>query len=140
MKRLWLLFSFAVVLLGTAPLPTTLEVKLLGLRNERGTARVAVFATRAGWPQQDGKAYRRAIATIDRGRASVSFEGLPPGAYAVIAFHDEDGDERLKTGLFGVPVEGWGASNDARATFGPAFDDALVKVDAPKAISFSIRY
>jgi len=139
MKHLPVL-SCAIVLLSAAPLPTTLEVKLLGLRNDHGTARVAVFATRDGWPQNDARALRRAVATIARGQASVSFDGLPPGSYAVIAFHDEDGDERLKTGLFGVPVEGWGASNDARATFGPAFDDALVKVEAPKTISFSIRY
>lgn len=68
----------SAVLLSAAPAGSTLQVKLVGLRNDRGTARIAVFATRDGWPQQDAKAVRRTVAKIDQGHASASFEGLPP--------------------------------------------------------------
>jgi len=37
----------------------------------------------------------------------------------VAAFHDEDGDRKLRT-VLGIPREGYGFSNDARpGTFGP---------------------
>ncbi|MBL8772609.1 MAG: DUF2141 domain-containing protein [Phenylobacterium sp.] len=44
---------------------------------------------------------------------------LPPGRYAISAFHDADGDGKLKTNAFGVPQEAFAFSNGARAQMGP---------------------
>ncbi|MCZ7687277.1 MAG: DUF2141 domain-containing protein [Sandaracinaceae bacterium] len=53
-------------------------------------------------------------------RGRCVFEGVEPGAqYAVAAFHDENGNDDLDRGVFGIPTEGTGASNDARGFMGP---------------------
>ena len=64
-----------------------------------------------------------------RGGGSVVFAEVPPGRYAIKAFHDSDGDGELGRDLFGAPSEDYGFSNDARGTFGPPdFADAAVAV------------
>ncbi len=45
--------------------------------------------------------------------------GVPPGDYAVQAFHDENDNDRIDRGLFGLPKEGVGFSRDARIVFSP---------------------
>jgi len=59
------------------------------------------------------------------GRSVFVFSGLNVGEYAVSAIYDEDMDGELDTGLFRIPTEKIGFSNDARGLMGPAsFSDA----------------
>jgi uncharacterized protein (DUF2141 family) len=71
-----------------------------------------------------------------------SFENLPYGTYAVAIYHDRNRDERLNRGLFGMPEEGYGFSNDAPASFGPAdFDDAVFALETlDTTIQIKMRY
>jgi len=64
-------------------------------------------------------------------RARCVFEDVPPGRYAISAIHDEDSEGDFDRGLFGIPTEGWTASNDAHlGRLGPPrFDDALFAFD-----------
>ena len=65
---------------------------------------------------------------------------VPPGSYAVIAFHDINSNEKLDTNMLGIPTEPYGFSNDARGTFGePDFEDQLVSVKTNKTISFKLQ-
>jgi len=50
---------------------------------------------------------------------TVTLRGLPPGRYAVAAFHDLDGDGELTLWPFGLPKEAYGFSREARGRFGP---------------------
>lgn len=52
-------------------------------------------------------------------RANLSFEALPPGRYAVRAFHDLNGDGKMNSNAFGVPIEPVASSNGAEPRFGP---------------------
>lgn len=47
------------------------------------------------------------------------FTGLTAGVYAISVVHDEDSNGELNTGLFGIPSEFVGFSNNVRGTFGP---------------------
>lgn len=81
-------------------------------------------ANAGAYPTRAERAEARAIVPVREGRAVCSFS-VPPGDYAIAVFHDENGNGRLDTGIFGIPTEGTGASNDARGTFGPpSFADA----------------
>lgn len=115
-------------------LAAKLEVSVTGLENDSGEVRVAVFASEKGWPEDDAQAIRRVVVKIVKGVATVTFDDLPAGTYAAVAFHDLDGDGKLKKGAFGAPKEPWGASNGARGTFGPKFSDAAFRVPAKLSI------
>ncbi len=69
----------------------------------------------------------------------VVFADLPPGRYAVSAYHDADNDQRMNTNLLGVPTEAAGFSNDAAGMMGPPdFDDAAVVVDKDLSIAIAL--
>lgn len=71
-----------------------------------------------------------ALRARDAVKNAVSFSNIGPGRYAVIVFHDQNDNAKLDRGLFGVPTEPYGFSNDARGFFGaPSFDAAAVAVD-----------
>jgi len=67
-------------------------------------------------------------------RATCTFEGLAPGVYAAVAFHDVNGNHVVDTNFLGMPIEGIGVSRDARGTFGPpSFGDAAFRYEGGRA-------
>lgn len=63
-----------------------------------------------------------------------TIKGLKPGRYAVKVFHDVDGDGRMNTNAFGIPLEPYAASNNAPSTMGPPrWSDAVFEVGAEGA-------
>ena len=110
---------------GTA----TLTVQVEGLKDDRGTVHASLYASEDGFPTRPEKALRQVDVKIEGGRARVVFEGIPPGGYAVAAYHDENGDGKLDTGFLGIPSEGLASSNDAKGFMGPpSFEKARVEV------------
>jgi len=73
---------------------------------------------------------------------TVAFNNLPPGTYAVGAFHDENGNDHLDTNFLGLPVEGYALSNGVRAVISkPTFQQAAFTVGtADKPVALHIRY
>lgn len=81
-----------------------------------------------------GKPVRAAMAKVDGKTVSVRFEGLAPGRYAIKAFHDVDGDGKMKTNPFGMPLEPFAFSNNAKPVGGPARWEAA-SFDVPAGAS-----
>ncbi len=93
-------------------------------RNDSGVVRCALFKE-AGWLKD---AFRPAIVKISGKTARCIFKEVPPGEYAISAFHDEDNNGKLNTHVLGYPVEDYCASNNARNTFSaPSWKDAKFK-------------
>jgi uncharacterized protein (DUF2141 family) len=76
------------------------------------------------------------------GTTKVVLSDVPPGTYAVQAFHDANANQDLDRTLFGFPKEGLGFGNDAPMRFGPPrFADAAVRLAEPGgATSLTLRY
>ena len=64
------------------------------------------------------------------------------GAYAVSVLHDENRNGGMDTNWVGMPKEGYGVSNDARASFGPPeFNDAMFSLEVKKVrLHITIQY
>ena len=57
---------------------------------------------------------------------------MAPGAYALAAYHDENGNGEFDRVFFGLPLEGFAFSNDASPFFGPLdFTDAAILLTGP---------
>lgn len=90
-------------------------------KSDTGLVVCALFY-RNGWLT---KPVKPAWAAIKDRRAVCRFTAVPPGAYGISAYHDENKNGKLDTNVFGMPVEDYCASRDARGTFSaPRFDDA----------------
>jgi uncharacterized protein (DUF2141 family) len=108
-----------------------LVVDVSALRNDGGRIGCLLFASRTGFPTEPSRAVAHAEASPSARRGRCVFENVAPGTYAVAVHHDEDGDGVFDTGIFGIPLEGVGASRDARGNMGPpSFDDARIDVPA----------
>ena len=89
-------------------------------RNDTGSVFCGIWRGPEGFPTQRERAVGHVRdASIVGGRAHCVFEGLAPGEYAIAAFHDENANGEMDRGLFGIPTEGTGASNDARGVMAP---------------------
>jgi uncharacterized protein (DUF2141 family) len=114
------------------PLPALaaqLDIELTGVENDHGLVRVAV-CTPATFTTKHCPF--TGAAPAKGGSVVVSVPDIPPGRYAVQAYHDEDGNGRLRKGLFGLPAEAIGFSRDARIRLGaPSFEDAAIDVAEP---------
>jgi uncharacterized protein (DUF2141 family) len=74
------------------------------------------------------------------GNIVVTFHNLPPGRYAVSAFHDENDNGRLDTDTVGFPTEGIGFSNEARG-LPPDFAKAAVDLaEQSKSMTVKLAY
>jgi uncharacterized protein (DUF2141 family) len=104
------------MLVGATPV-ATLKVDLDQLRNARGLVQLCLTPAADRFPDCSGDA--RAVArSVPATQQSLSYEGLPPGGYAVAVIHDENGNGKLDT-LAGIPREGFGFSRNPRIAFGP---------------------
>jgi len=100
-----------------------------GLKTPTGKVMIAVYDSPQGW--NAGKPVRVAQADAADAAPGAKIVALPPGAYAVRAFQDVDGDGKMGKNPFGLPVEPYGFSRDAVGNMGPAaFDDAAFEVKA----------
>lgn len=55
---------------------------------------------------------------IVEGKATVTFDAVEPGEYAVICFHDKNDNDKMDFSESGMPQEDYGTSNNVM-TFGP---------------------
>ncbi len=119
-----------------------LQVQVTGLRNQTGNLCIKVFSGSRGFPNDNDNAVVRQCTAIANPEPSFSFTDLPSGNYAIAIYHDQNSDEQLNRGDFGIPIEGYGFSNDAPAETGPAeFQDAMfVLGNSQTTMSIRMRY
>lgn len=104
-----------------------------------GPVWVLVFAEDAGFPDLAAATDRLRLDRADT--VTARFNGLPPGRYAVMAYHDEDGDGDMDRFLGMIPQEGWGLSNGYDPSGKPDFAPAAVDLPAEgRAITVPLRY
>jgi len=121
------LFFVASSSLARAQKTGTLIVKITGIRNAEGNIRVAVRT-------DETNIAAATIAVIDPKTltAEAVFDNLPEGDYGVAVFHDENKNEKLDFTDFGMPLEGYGHSNNpARRQGPPDFNESKFVFSAP---------
>ena len=131
------LFSLALPLAAQSQRTGKLIVKINGIRNAEGDIRVAV--------KTDETTIAAAqIAIIDPKTltAEAVFDSLPEGDYGVAVMHDENKNEKLDFSDFGMPLEGYGHSNNPPKRQGaPDFSETKFIVAAPATtISINLIY
>lgn len=120
-----------------------IQITISNIRNNKGRVLCSLFKEGVGYPDQPANAYYKASLIIKEGRANLLIDSLPPGRYAMALLHDENGDNKMNTTMFGLPKEGYGFSNNVMGLMGPpAFSKASFSVVAGqlKGVAISMRY
>jgi uncharacterized protein (DUF2141 family) len=117
-----------------------LTVKVDHVRNDRGAILAALYDSETSFMQQPlARATFKLKATP--GEVSYVFHDLPPGKYALAAFHDENDNGRLDKNLLGIPKEGYGFSNSSASLGPPRFSQAAFEFNGTtQTITITLHY
>lgn len=117
----------------TARLQTgDLIIRVTGMESGRGEIQYALYDSPENFPKRSGRIAKGKV-PVAPSVSTIIIKGLAPGYYAVAIFHDENFNDEFDQGIFGIPLETYGFSNDARGFFSaPDFDDAKFRVGGPK--------
>jgi uncharacterized protein (DUF2141 family) len=130
--------ALPLMLCLTSAEAATLTVTLDGVKPGGGPLTVLLFDRAEGFPKEALASQRH---VLPAGQQTLALDGLKPGRYAVMAYHDEDGNGELNR-LFGmIPQEGWGLSNNPKVSGKPAFEDAAVTLpESGAAVTLHLTY
>ena len=122
-----------------APPLGILTVRLSQLRSNGGQVGCMLFGSAAGFPTDPLAAAQKRWCPINNKTSTCSFDPIPAGTYAVACFHDENKNGKLDMNEMGIPVEGYGHSNNPAKRPGPPnFDETKFKLSNP-GTSIEIR-
>lgn len=97
----------------------TLTIKFDGIKAPTGAIMVAVFDSEAAH-DKGGKPVQVGMAPVAGATAELVLPGLAAGRYAIKVFHDVNGNGKMDSNPFGMPLEPFGFSNNALPQGGPA--------------------
>ncbi|NUN69277.1 MAG: DUF2141 domain-containing protein [Bacteroidetes bacterium] len=144
MKRTALLIIILSLSLQSSPAQgkQSMTISINGLREAKGQVMVFVYNNADDFPTKRDKAFRAKKVPVTGAAIEVTFDDVPDGTYGVAVYHDENMNDKMDRSWYGMPKEGYGASNDAKGSFGPpSFDDAKFTFPAAtKSIPIIIHY
>lgn len=140
MKSACILAVLSGVAMAAPVSAARLEVRIEGLRNNAGEVRIALHSPETDFP--DGWSTAVAVKAVPPtgARESVVFENVSPGPYALIAIHDEDGDGRMTKTWLGLPLEGFGTSNNPTFYGPPRYRAARIDVTGDATLVIRMVY
>ncbi len=134
MKTLILITLSTVTLLASS---ITVEVK--NISNSHGNVKIGLFNSAKDFLKIP-KAYKN-VSLKANGNLKYTFKDVPDGIYAISMYHDENSNGKIDRNFIGLPAEGHGLSNDAKAFMGPPkFKDAKFKLIGDKNIAIKMKY
>ena len=117
-----------------------LIVTLKDVRDSTGQIRASIYREPETFRKED-----RAVAVVSvpaqKGDLKLAFMALPPGRYAIMAYHDADSDSKLglRFGMF--PTEGYGLSNNPKVMGPPKFADSAFDLSGQEtSIEIKLSY
>jgi len=121
----------------TGPRTASLTVKITAIRNADGNLRVALRSDENTIVQ--GRTVDIDPKTLT---AKVVFENVPEGSFDVAVIHDENKNGTLDFNDVGMPIEGYGYSNNPPKRPGPApFEETRFALNAPStSIEIALIY
>ena len=104
-----------------------LSLAVQAVRSDQGQVKLMLFEREEGFRKED-KALQVLALPAAKGEVHARFQGLPPGRYAVVAYHDENADGKLNLRFGMFPKEGYGLSNNFKPSGPPKFKDAAFEL------------
>jgi uncharacterized protein (DUF2141 family) len=144
-----------LLILFTPPVAASeLRITVEGIRSPHGTiliglydnlesfTRAIEFSDKEGFLNDPDRFAAVALRANAAMKSEVVLTNLDPGQYAIVLFHDENGNGKLDTNALGIPTEPYGFSNNVQGFLGPpAFKKAIMQVGADdKAVHIVLLY
>jgi len=117
----------------------SLTIQVNGIKNNNGYILVALHDGSTDFP--DGESIKTVSVEAERGSVEIEIEGIPSGEYAIALMHDENANDEFDMDPNGMPLEGWGFSNNPAPNMGPAtWSEAAFDLETDENISIDMLY
>jgi len=124
-------FAFKVCSHGT--------VIIQGVEHEKGEIDVKIYMDKKSFLKEE-----LAIESIrkkpTKEETIIPLTKVHEGQIAIVVYHDEDGNGKLKTGLFWTPKEGFAFSNNYTPKGPPNFKKASIKLIHGEPVIIELNY
>ena len=129
---------FVLMMLAASALnaQNKLTIVIDGIEETNGNVLVAVYDT--------GNFLKKPVyagfANAESKEVTIVLQDVESGEYAVSAYHDENGNNKLDSGQFGIPTEKTGFSNNAKIKMGPPkFNNCKFKIEEDTVIHITLN-
>lgn len=117
-----------------------IKVKISGVKEIKGNVYVYLFSSEKGFPTDLSKATQsKKIKAINK-VASITFNDIKNGYYAITVYHDVNSNKKMDTNFVGIPKEPVGVSNNAKGFMGPPkYEEAKFYLKSDKQIMIQLN-
>ncbi|MCK5537652.1 MAG: DUF2141 domain-containing protein [Bacteroidales bacterium] len=137
MRTLVFIFYFIRFSLVATTQNYNLTINISNIQDIRGEIRIGIYNSSADFPKE-GKAYRNVVAKVVSSTTSIEINDLAPNDYGIALFHDDNSDKECNRNIMGIPLEGYGFSNNIKPIFSaPNFNEC--KFSLKQNVSITIK-
>jgi uncharacterized protein (DUF2141 family) len=110
----WMLLAVGLVAPARAQEPVAaLVIHIQNVSPKGGILRLGLY-DEAHYPADDSTPVASADVKAEVGDNVITLNNIPPGVYAIEAYQDINGNDKMDTSWFGLPLEPFGFSRDAQ--------------------------
>lgn len=109
---------------------TPIHVHVHGIRNSQGTVKAVLYGPDPNTFLVKGKKADKEREPAEEGSMTLCVAAPEVGSYAVVVYHDENDNHKFDRNWFGLPIEGFGVSNDPTLFLAPpSFEESSFEVN-----------
>ena len=118
---------------------TNIQLEVSGLNNTNGQLAIAIFDNADSF-ENENNTYKDSTIVVTNNEMTILIEDVDPGTYAISIFHDENENEELDVNWLGIPIEGFGFSNNPSISFSaPQYNDCSFIVEENQTLGVPIE-
>ncbi len=107
-----------------------IHVHVHGVRNSEGTVKAVLYGPEPETFLVKGKKVDKEREPAEAGAMTLCVAARQKGKYAVVVYHDENDNHKFDRNWIGLPIEGFGVSNDPTLFLAPpSFEEAAFELD-----------
>ncbi len=128
---------------NTCPsLGTPIYVHIHGIRNDHGTVKVVLYGPNPQDFLVKGKKVDKEREPAQEGSMTLCVAAPDAGKYAVVVYHDENDNHKFDRNWIGLPMEGFGVSNNPTFHLAPPnFEESAFDVNGELInIEVNVKY
>ena len=96
-----------------------LTIQIQNIETPKGTLFLGLFDSPRDYDNNQSKTGFFTQTIVNGATASITYQDLPVGLYAIKAYHDVNNNKMLDKNFIGLPREQYGFSNNVMGAFGP---------------------
>ena len=114
-------------------------ILITGVEHDKGYIDVKIYTDKQSF-LKEGLAAETIRKKASKGQTIIPLSKIHEGTIAIVVYHDEDSNGKLKTGLFWRPKEGFAFSNNYEPKGPPKFSKAAIDLIHGEPVFIELNY